>query len=316
MRILYGSGSAAESDLGSVLTVGNFDGVHVGHQALLGSVIETARSAGRAACVYTFDPHPRRVLAPERGERLLMTPPQLEQALEASGVDLLIREPFTREFAKQSAEVFLSQVIQARLRPHLIFVGHAFQFGRGRAGSAETLQKLAPALGVRVEVIPQVTVGDLDASSTRIRRAISAGELDEATRCLGRAYSIWGEVVHGDHRGRTLGFPTANLETRNELLPARGVYASTVQLVEQGRPAGETFRAVTNIGSRPTFELEQLLAEVHFLGYEGDLYGRELAVSFHERIRGEKKFSGPDALRDQIAVDSERARAVLESREL
>lgn len=313
MRILHGSESVPEPDQGSVLTIGNFDGVHRGHQALLESVVQTAREAGRRACVYTFDPHPRRLLAPERGERLLMTPAQLEQSLESFGVDLLIREPFTLGFAKQSAEEFLTQVIQRRLRPYRIFVGGRFHFGKGRAGSAETLQGLAPRLGIQVELIPQVEVGGADASSTRIRGAVSEGEVAEATRCLGRPYSIWGRVIHGDHRGRTLGFPTANLHTENELLPALGVYASTVRLLEQGRPAGESLRAVTNVGTRPTFEPGQVLTEVHLLGFEGDLYGRELAVEFHERIRAERKFSGPEALRKQIAADSERALELLGS---
>ncbi len=315
MRILHGSESVSESDQGAVLTIGNFDGVHRGHQALIASVTQTAREVGCRACLYTFDPHPRRVLAPERGERLLMTPAQLEQALESLGVDLLVREPFTQSFAKQSAEEFLTQVIQQRLRPHRIFVGGGFHFGKGRAGSAETLRGLAPRLGMRVDVIPQVQVGEVDASSTRIRRAVSEGEVAEATRCLGRPYSIWGRVVHGDHRGRALGFPTANLETENELLPALGVYASTVRLLEGGRPAGEPLRAVTNVGTRPTFEAGQVLTEVHLLGFEGDLYGRELAVDFHERIREERKFSGPEALREQIAADSDRALQLLEARE-
>ena len=314
MRILAGSESVRAADRGSVLTVGNFDGLHLGHQSLLRSVTETARSSGRPACVYTFDPHPRRVLFPDRAEHLLMTSVQLEAGLEAAGVDLLVREPFTREFARLSAEEFLDRIIGSRLAPSRVFVGEAFHFGKGRAGSAETLQQLAPKLGMRVDVIPQVRVGDGDSSSTRVRRAIAEGDVAEAYRCLGRGYAIWGRVVHGDHRGRTLGFPTANLETANELLPAFGVYAATVRSVVNDRPEGETRAAVANVGTRPTFEPGRVLTEVHLLDFQGDLYGQDLEVCFLERIRPEKKFSGPDELRQQIAADSERARQLLASR--
>jgi riboflavin kinase/FMN adenylyltransferase len=236
-----------------------------------------------------------------------MTWQQLERGLAEAGIDLLIREPFTKAFSSYGADAFLEEVISKRVGPLEIFVGRDFHFGKGRGGSGESLAEGAPALGIRVEIIPQVCVDGTDVSSSRIREVLAAGSVEEAARCLGRPYVIEGEVVLGDQRGRTLGFPTANVDTPNELIPARGVYATTVEIPSRG----ETWPAVTNVGTRPTFEPGRVLTEAYLLDFDGDLYGESIEVAFQRRIRDERKFSGPDELREQIARDAARARELL-----
>lgn len=304
MRVFAGSESVEGRTRGCILTVGNFDGLHLGHQALIESVTRRASELGRPAGLYTFDPHPRRVLYPDSAPPQLMTWSQLERGLEAAGIDMLVREPFTRAFSTYSPDEFLEEVIAKLVAPEEIFVGRDFHFGKGRSGSGESLAQRAPLLGIRVEIIAQVRVDDHDVSSSRIRDLLEAGQVEEAACCLGRPYSIEGEVVLGDQRGRTLGFPTANLDTANELIPARGVYAATAQI----KGSGETWNAVTNVGTRPTFEPGRLLTEAHLLDFDGELYGEHLILHFHRRIRDEKRFSGADELREQIGRDAEHTR--------
>ncbi len=311
MRICRGSEQFSEADRGCVISIGNFDGVHLGHQALLAAVVERARDLGRPASVYTFDPHPRRVLEPGSGPPLLMSWEQLELELAERGVDVLVRERFTAEFATQSPEAFLSEVIHARISPAELFIGRDFHFGKGRRGSGETLGQLGPDLGIRVVIIPQVRVAAGDVSSTRIREALLAGAVEDAALCLGRPYTVWGRVVHGDHRGRTIGFPTVNLELENELVPDHGVYATRVRVFEGDRLAKRVWHSVTNVGTRPTFEPGRVLTEAHLLDFEGDLYGQRLALSFVRRIRDERRFPDVDALVAQIREDAERARVWL-----
>jgi riboflavin kinase/FMN adenylyltransferase len=313
MRVHPGSDSVDQPP-GGVLTIGNFDGLHLGHEALVRAVVERARELGTVCGVYSFDPHPRRVLRPDVALPRLMTWDQLALGLEQRHVDFLVREPFTLEFSRQTAQEFLDQVIAARLRPREIFVGRDFHFGRGASGSGETLTRIGPTLGIRVTVIPQVRVIDEDVSSTRVRSLLEMGRVADAARCLGRPYAVWGKVVEGDQRGRTLGFPTANLDLENELLPANGVYASTVRTFAAGRPAERAWPSVTNVGTRPTFEPGRVLAEAHLLDFEGDLYGQRLELAFHERIREERRFSGPEELAAQIGRDRERARELLGAR--
>lgn len=311
MRVYEGSAGLGEATRGCVLTVGNFDGLHLGHRALLEAVRARGRALGRSTAVYTFDPHPRRVLFPDRPQPRLMTFPQLRAELEASGIDALVREHFTPEFASLSPEEFLRGVIGARVGPCEVFVGRDFHFGKGRAGSGEWLRASAPALGIRVEILEQVHAGGVDVSSTRVREALARGDVAEASLCLGRAYTIWGRVVEGDRRGRTLGFPTANLAPENELVPGNGVYATRVRLFRGERLAPTAHAAVTNIGTRPTFEPGRVGVETHLLDFAGDLYGRRLALAFHARIRAERRFSGPEELASQIGQDAARARELL-----
>jgi riboflavin kinase/FMN adenylyltransferase len=293
-----------------VITIGNFDGVHLGHQVLLQAVVERARVLGGPAAVYTFDPHPRRVLYPDQSDRLLMTWKQLESELERRGVEVLVREPFTLDFAALDAEAFLRDVIFDRIAPKELFVGRDFHFGKGRSGGGETLAQLGPRLGIRVVILPQVRAGGVDVSSTRIRGALAGGEVEEAERCLGRPYAIWGRVVEGERRGRILGFPTANLEPENEIVPRSGVYATSVRVFEGERPGSRIHQSVTNVGTRPTFDAGTILTEAHLLDFEGDLYGARIELAFHARIRDEKRFSSPGELARQIERDTVEARRI------
>jgi riboflavin kinase/FMN adenylyltransferase len=311
MRIHPGSGAVPSADRGCVLTIGNFDGVHLGHRSLLLAVVERARELGRPAAVYTFDPHPRRVLQPERDQPLLMTAEQLAEAMAELGIDVLVRERFTAEFAALTAEAFLRDVIHRRIAPPELFVGRDFHFGKGRGGSGDTLAQIGPDLGIRVVIIPQVRDEVGDVSSTRIRETLSRGDVEEAARCLGRPYAIRGRVVPGERRGRTLGFPTANLAPENEMLPARGVYATTLRLFQGDALGARPHASVTNVGTRPTFEDGRLLVEAHLLGFDGDLYGSRVELAFHARIRGEQRFDGPEPLRKQIERDAARAAELL-----
>jgi riboflavin kinase/FMN adenylyltransferase len=311
MRVFEGSADLGKVGNGCVLTVGNFDGLHLGHQALLQAVTALGREAGERSALFTFDPHPRQVLYPDRTPPRLMTREQLALGLERAGVDILIREPFTAEFASLAPEEFLGEVIGRRIQPTAIFVGRDFHFGRGRSGSGNTLERLGPELGCRVEIIPQVYAGGRDVSSTRIRSALMSGDVEDATLCLNRPYSIWGRVVPGDRRGRELGFPTANLESENELLPRRGVYATRTRRIEDGRPLGGEWFSVTNIGSRPTFDADRIVTETHLMDFDGDLYGARLEIAFCARIRDERRFESVSDLRVQIEHDVERARHVL-----
>jgi riboflavin kinase/FMN adenylyltransferase len=196
------------------------------------------------------------------------------------------------------------------MEPQELVVGRDFHFGKGRGGSGETLATIAPTLGVRVVIVPEVQAEERDVSSTRIRTALAQGDVEDARQCLGRPYVVWGKVVAGDRRGHQLGFPTANLEEENEILPSSGVYATRARLIdESGRPAGSSLPSVTNIGTRPTFQGDRLLCETHLIDFEGDLYGKRLEVGFLSRLRSERRFADADALHRQIREDVERARS-------
>jgi len=298
-----------------VLTIGNFDGLHIGHRQILRTVIDRARAHDGEAVVYTFDPHPRKVLQADRAPSLLTTTEQKLELLAAAQIDLVVLEPFTPEFARTTAESFVRDHIHARVAPLEVYVGSDFHYGRDRAGSMKLLTELGPRLGFAVTIIPEVTIGGRDVSSSRIRELLAVGDVEEAKQLLGRSFAVRGAVVAGDRRGRTLGFPTANLAPENEVIPAHGVYAGHVRLLDAETPAaGVLYAAVTNVGRRPTFkEDDPPLAEAHLLDFDGDLYGRRIEVSFEARLRGEQRFPGPDALRAQIARDVETARRVLES---
>ncbi|MFQ5513067.1 MAG: bifunctional riboflavin kinase/FAD synthetase [Myxococcota bacterium] len=313
MKIYSGSEELGGALRGCILTVGNFDGLHLGHQALLRAVLERGRALAAPMAVYTFDPHPRRLLQPERAQPRLMTSEQLTLGLEEAGIDALIRETFTHEFASLSAETFLREILGARIGPREVHVGRGFHFGKGRQGSGRTLQLRGPEIGIDVRIIPQVRAGGKDVSSSRIRAALARGDVAEAELCLARPYSVWGRVVPGARRGRTLGFPTANLDVENELLPASGVYATRVRIFAGKRPSGQAWPAVTNIGSRPTFASDGVIAEAHLLDFEGDLYGQRIAVAFHARLREERRFPDSEALAEQIANDVQTTRSLLAS---
>jgi riboflavin kinase/FMN adenylyltransferase len=289
------------------VAVGNFDGVHRGHQALAAAAVEEAERAGGTAAVLTFDPHPARVLQPQRAPSTLMTLDQKAEALAALGIHHLAVCEFTREVAGQSAEEFARTVLAGALGARAVVVGANFRFGRGRAGDAAALEGFGRTLGFGVRVVDPVLYEGEPVSSTRIREAVEAGAMERAAAMLGREYAVDGRVVHGEERGRTIGFPTANLETVNETLPGRGVYACWFRVEGEERP----WPAAVNVGVRPTFQGQGVSVEAHLLGFSGDLYGSQARVSFVQRLRGEQRFAGVDALRAQIEQDVARARAVL-----
>jgi riboflavin kinase/FMN adenylyltransferase len=299
-----------------VLTIGNFDGLHVGHRAIMRTVLTRARDLGGEAVVYTFDPHPRKVLRPDRAPRLLTTLDQKLELLEEIGVDVAIVEPFDRDFAEIEPETFIREYIHRRIRPMEVYVGYDFHFGRDREGSMRLLTETGPRLGFSVTIIPEVTIDGRDVNSTRIRELLSQGDVREAERLLGRPFRARGVVVEGMRRGRTLGFPTANLAPENEVLPEAGVYAGRTRFVDDGDPRrGTEIPTVTNVGLRPTFGAGHgFVAEAHLIDFDGDVYGRRVDLSFELRLRGEHRFPSPEALREQIARDVVQARRWLESR--
>ena len=313
MRVVRGSAELGVPLPRCVLTAGNFDGVHLGHQRIMQTVTSRAHALGGAALVYTFDPHPRRVLTPERSLKLLTTLEQKLELLETLGVDAVVVEPFDLAFAQQGAERFVREVLHARLRPVEVYVGYDFHFGRDREGSMRTLTELGPHLGFAVTIVPEVKLGERDVNSTRVRELLATGEVGAAAELLGRSYRVRGSVAKGDQRGRTIGFPTLNLAAENEILPCVGVYACRVRFLDAGDPSpGPWFGAVANVGRRPTVkEHDSVAVEAHLFDFAADAYGRRVEVAFEARLRDEQRFPSLDALRAQIARDSEAARARL-----
>ena len=315
MRVIAGSAVFGDAKLRRpVVTIGNFDGIHLGHQAILSTAVARARALSAPAVVYTFEPHPRKVLRPESAPALLTTLEQKLELIAATGVDAVVLEPFTPEFARTAPDAFVRECLHARLAPREVYVGYDFHFGRDREGSMRLLTELGPRLGFAVTIIPEVLVDGGDVNSTRIRESLAQGDPERAARLLGRPYTVRGRVVRGDERGRGLGFPTANLAPENEVLPAPGVYAGVLRLLDAGDPAaGTALRAVANVGRRPTFAGEALRAEAHALDWSGDLYGRRVELSFALRLREERRFEGAEALKRQIAADVDEARRRLGS---
>ena len=290
----------------TVLTLGNFDGVHLGHQAIVREAVGRARATGGQAVVLTFEPHPMAVLVPDRAPPIIQALHDRLETLRALGVDVAVLQRFTRTFATLEPEAFVRDFLMRHLELRQVVVGYNVNFGRDRAGSGETLRVLGARLGFDVEVVGPVVAGGEQVSSTRLRAVLGEGDMRRASMLLGRPYALRGRVVVGDRRGRTLGFPTANLHAKpGLLLPPDGVYAVTTEVDGRGH-AG-----VLNIGVRPTFGGRRRTVEVHVLDFSGDLYRRWLVVHFVERLRGEAAFSGPEALRAAIAADIAHARTVL-----
>jgi riboflavin kinase/FMN adenylyltransferase len=289
------------------VAVGNFDGVHRGHQALVARAVTAAAASGGTAVVLTFDPHPARVLTPEAAPTALMTLDQKAATLVRLGVHSMAVLPFDAEMAAASPADFAARVLRRALGADAVVVGANFRFGRGRAGDVATLRRQGESLGFRVVEVPPVVVGGERVSSSRIREALARGDARAAAALLGRPYCIEGRVGPGQGRGRTIGVPTANLQPANETVPALGVYAAWCWTA--GAPAGTA--AVVNIGRRPTFGGGEVSVEAHLLGFTGDLYGQAMSLGFVSRLREERTFPGPDALVAQIREDIRAARDVL-----
>ena len=301
MRLFHGYENA-EIARPTVLTLGVFDGLHLGHQLIVRTVVERAREAGAVPTVITFDPHPRAVLHPESAPPLLQTFDQKVEALSLLGVEQTIVISFTREFARVRAEEFLRDVVRERLQAREVYLGRGFAFGHEREGNIELLRRVSREQGFFADEVPEVRLRGQRISSSRIRGLLAEGRVNLARRMLGRPYGVEGAVVRGFERGRTLGFPTANLRPRNRVIPRVGVYV-TATLVE-----GVWRRSVTNVGVRPTFESDaQASVETYILGWEGDLYGDVVRVRFLRRLRDERKFSSVEELKSQIDRDVARA---------
>jgi riboflavin kinase/FMN adenylyltransferase len=288
------------------VTIGNFDGVHRGHQALVAAAMERARAGGGIVVVLTFDPHPARVVSPDRAPAALSTPAQKEELLAGLGVDRLAVLPFDASVAGLGPEAFAREVLVGALGARHVVVGKSFRFGRRREGDAGGLAVLGERLGFEVHSIPPVVVEGEPISSSRVRDALARGEVRAARSLLGRPYFVDATVVRGDGRGRTIGVPTANLEPENEVLPAPGVYAARCLV-----PGGRWSDAAVNLGYRPTFGPGPATLEAHLIDFEGDLYGARVRLEFHGRVRGEQRFDGAEALVARIRQDVAEARALL-----
>ncbi len=316
MQVIPGSAELERPLVRPVLSIGNFDGLHVGHRAIIDTVRDRARARVGQAVVFTFDPHPRKVLQANSAPGMLTTLEQKLELLERAGMDVVIVEPFTAEFAKTPSEVFIREVVHERIRPLEVYVGYDFHFGRDREGSMRQLTEMGPRLGFAVTIVPEVTIGERDVNSTLIRGLLANAQVEEAAELLGRPYTVRGEVVEGDRRGHTIGFPTANLELENEIVPATGVYAGRLRLLDDGDPSrGSEFGAVANVGRRPTFGRSgPLTTEAHLLDFTGDIYQRRVELEFTDHLRAERRFPNVGALREQIAVDVAEGRRRLKGR--
>jgi riboflavin kinase/FMN adenylyltransferase len=280
-----------------VLALGNFDGLHRGHLKIIERVKRGAAEHGGTPMAMTFDPHPPRVVRPDKAPPLLMTKPQRLEALHRAGIACVAVVRFTREFSQWDPETFVRTVLVDWLHVSEVWVGANFLFGRGRAGNFSLLRTLGQQYGFRADKIDPVRYKDFVVSSTRIRRLVTEGRVDESGALLGHSYYVDGTVIEGRKRGRELGFPTANIATDNELLPPHGIYATVLDV------DGVVHAGLTNIGTRPTFDESDVTVETYLLKYSGDLYGKRVRLSFVQRLRDERRFEDVDALRAQMQAD-------------
>jgi riboflavin kinase/FMN adenylyltransferase len=308
MDVIRGSENIPDRLKGAFVTIGNFDGVHLGHRFIFRMLVEEARREGRPAVVISFEPHPQRVLHPERRPFYLIASPEEKIRLLAGlGIDAFILIPFSLEYARTTAEEFVREVLRERLRIRRILIGHDYTFGRGKEGNEAFLTEAGRRLGFEVEGINAFCVGDIVISSTKIREALLAGEVRFAATLLGRPYNLSGRVIYGNQRGVRLGFPTANIAPDKELVPARGVYA--VRVLREGK----RHDGILNIGFNPTFADGKRSIEVHIFDFHEDIYGESIEILFSERIRDEVRFESPEKLIAQIDRDIARAREILKS---
>ncbi|MFI5235142.1 MAG: bifunctional riboflavin kinase/FAD synthetase [Gemmatimonadales bacterium] len=292
---------------GSVVTVGTFDGIHLGHQAVLHEITRRAQAAGRKSVLVTFEPHPLAVVNPQMAPPLLSTGGERQEALALTALDYVDLLTFDRRLAALEPEEFVEQILVRRLGVKELVIGHDHGFGRGRSGDIETLRRLGGTYGFTVDLVDAVEVGGHPVSSTLVRRAVGGGDLEGAARLLGRRYQVVGRVEHGAGRGRTIGIPTANLGgvPATKLLPPDGVYAAWVE-TRRGRHG-----AMLNQGPKPTFQDGRRSIEVHLFDFSGDLYGEWIKVEWVRRLRDVERFSSADALIQQLTKDRARAQAVL-----
>jgi riboflavin kinase / FMN adenylyltransferase len=302
MQIVRGLESFPPDSGPSAVALGAFDGIHLGHRAILGTAVTQARHDKLRALACTFDRHPMEVLQPDRAPLPITTLEERLELIAETGIDTTVVIPFTPAVAGIEAQTFVRDVLVGTLKAREIVVGFNHRFGRGARGDAKLLEALAATLGFRAHIVPALMVDDIAVSSSEIRAALQRGDLPDAARLLGRPYSIRGEVVRGAGRGRTLGFPTANVKTDRPLGLPVGVYVCRLTV------GGRQHQAVVNVGFRPTFGETELAVEAHVLDFTGDLYDERVTLTFVRRLREERKFPSVDALREQIALDVAAAR--------
>ncbi|HEX2229516.1 MAG TPA: bifunctional riboflavin kinase/FAD synthetase [Candidatus Binatia bacterium] len=290
----------------SVVTIGNFDGIHLGHQTLVAQTVEAAQRRKAASVVVTFDPHPLKVLAPERAPRLILTAEDKIEILGALGVDVVVRQRFDRAFANLRAEEFVRRLVLGRLKTMKMFVGRDLRFGRAREGNVEQLLRWGETLGFDVSIVEPVLVDGVRVSSSRIRGLVEHGRVEEARASLGRYHFISGTVIQGNRRGRQIGYPTANIASRTEVIPGDGIYATLFHV------DGKWWPSASSIGSNPTFGAGPRTIESFILDFDEAIYEKPIKLAFVKRIREEKKFIDVPALVAQIQDDVEVTRAVFD----
>ncbi|WP_372638644.1 bifunctional riboflavin kinase/FAD synthetase [Fodinibius sp.] len=298
-----------ERDPQTVLTVGTFDGVHAGHRAILDTVVEEARERSARSALVTFDPHPRNIINPgEGGIKLLTTIQERSEILNELGIDEMVVIPFDRDFSLLSSEEFVRDIIHEKIGVSRFVIGYDHQFGRNREGTIETIERLGKELGFEAYVVSRREIGEQTVSSTAIRKAISEeGDVEKAARFLQRPYRLNGTVVHGEKRGKEIGYPTANIKPEHpqKVIPRDGVYAVRLRVMEHW------FKGMMNIGTRPTFHDQKRTLEVNLFDFDEDIYGIEVQVRFLNRIRDEVTFEGINELIQQLRKDEKRARELL-----
>ncbi len=298
MQVIVGVDNIHQSLQNPVLTIGNFDGVHRGHQALFEKVKEWAKKLNGQSVVMTFNPHPVEVLFPGKGPRFITSHERKLELIAASGVDAVIVIPFSREFSQISARGFVEDLLVGKIGVKALIVGHDYRFGHKREGDIDLLKQLGREFGFEVDTLDGIRVGDKLVSSTIIRQLIQKGQVVEANTLLGRPFEVIGPVVSGRKRGASLlGFPTANLRLPLQVSPSSGVYVVEVEM------GGTRYAGAANIGTSPTFNNGEMSLEVHILDFSRDIYGDTIIVRFLDRLRDEKKFSGPAELTEQIRKD-------------
>lgn len=287
-----------------VVSLGNFDGIHLGHQLILTRLVKRAKELKTSSIVYTFNPHPMKVVAPEKGLPLILDLDDKLTIMESFGVDYVVLARFTRQFASKHPREFVVDVLVRGLKAREVWVGNNFSFGHGKRGNVDHLKKLGDELGFSVNAVEPLKRGRTVVSSSRVRTMVLSGELEKASYLLDKFYSIKGKVVRGQDVGKEIGFPTANLDVESELVPGGGVYAAFVEVGKM------KYNALVNIGTAPTFGRKDVCVEAHLLDFSGSLYGRRIKVTFLKRLRDERAFKTREALSRQIKRDTEKAAKV------
>lgn len=307
MKTIYGLENYPK-EKSSVVTVGTFDGVHLGHQSIISRLVQSAKKENKTSVLLTFYPHPRMVLQSDVPLKLIQTIEERRDALEETGLDVLVIHPFTESFSRMDAEQYVKEVLVGQLNVHKIVMGYDHRFGRNRNANIDDMHDFGDIFDFEIEEISATEVEAIAVSSTKIRKAILKGDMKKAFAYLGRRFKLSGEVIHGEKRGRSLRYPTANIDLKNshKILPKNGVY-----LVKSTLDGQEVF-GMMNIGDKPTFKSKRISIEVHFFDWTQDLYGKHIGVEVLERVRDEQKFDSADKLQLQLQADEAHCRSIID----